>query len=140
MQRAKPEAVTRLGLLGSEDAAQALCLLTPGAGMTGDLDQHIGLWDVNGVVTYLGQEHSVHLHHSIMIMIMHASTCLLCTDQMFTDLYSLRRAMQDVSTESQLQPITACIGSNAQKAQSRHVVTMFSNVERRYTSCPAEPS
>lgn len=72
-QRAKPEAVTRLGLFGSEDTAQALCLLASGASMTGDLDQHIGLWYVNGVVTYLGQEHSVYLHHSIMLM--HANTC-----------------------------------------------------------------
>jgi len=54
MQRAKQDGVTRLGLFGSEDAAEALCLLAPGASMTGDLDQHIGLWDVNGVVTYLG--------------------------------------------------------------------------------------
>lgn len=129
MQCAKPEVVTRLGLFCSEDAAQALRLLAPGAGMTGDLDQHVGLWDVNGVVTYLGQEHSVHLHHSIMIMIMHANTCLLYTDQVFTDdLYSLRRAMRGLSTDSQLQPITACTGSNAQKAYCRHVMAIFSIV------------
>ena len=85
MQRAKPEGVTRLGLFGSEDTAQAVCLRAPGAGMTGDLDQHIGLWDVNGVVTYLGQEHGVYLHHSIVITIMHAITCLLGADQVVID-------------------------------------------------------
>lgn len=30
--------------------------------MAGNLDQHIGLWYVNGVVSHLGEEHSVHLH------------------------------------------------------------------------------
>ena len=53
---------TRFGFFGSEDPAEALGLLTAGAGMTGDLDQHICFWNVNGVVTHLGQEHSVHLH------------------------------------------------------------------------------
>lgn len=139
MQCAKPEVVTRLGLFCSEDAAQALRLLAPGASMTGDLDQHVGLWDVNGVVTYFGQEHSVHLRHSLIIM--HANTCLLCTDQVFIDnLFSLRRAVRGVSTDSQLQPITACTGSIAQKAYCRHVMAMISNVEQRHASCPAEPS
>ena len=45
---------TRLSLFGSEDSAQALGLLPPGACMTGDLNQHIGLGDVYGVVTNLG--------------------------------------------------------------------------------------
>ncbi len=36
-----------------------------------------------------------------MITIMHANTCLLGADQVFTDdLYSLRRAMHDVSTDT----------------------------------------
>ena len=100
MQRARAGGVTRLGLLGSEDAAQALRLLPPGARMAGDLDQHVGLWDVNGVVTHFGQEHRVHLHRSIMIVIMHANTCLLCTAQVSMDsLYSLRRVMHGFSTE-----------------------------------------
>ena len=54
--------ITRLGFFGSEDAAQALSLLAAGPCVTGDLDQHICLRNVNGVVPHLGQEHSVDLN------------------------------------------------------------------------------
>ena len=141
MQRAKPEGVTRLGLFGSEDAAKALCLLAPGASMTGDLDQHVGFWDVNGVVTYFGQEHSVHLHHSIMIITMHANTCLIGADHVVTDdVHSWRRAMCGLSTDSQLQPVTACTGSSVQTAYCRHAMAIFSIVWQCHASCPAETS
>lgn len=52
---------TWFGFLGSEDAPQALGFLPTGSCMAGNLDQHIGLRDVNGVVPHLGQEHCVHL-------------------------------------------------------------------------------
>jgi hypothetical protein len=40
-------------LLCSQDAPQALRLLPPAAGMAADLDQHVGLGDVQAVVTNL---------------------------------------------------------------------------------------
>jgi len=48
-------------LFGAQDAAEALRLLAAGAGVAGDLDQHVGLRDINGVVAHLGQEHRVDL-------------------------------------------------------------------------------
>ncbi len=80
--------------------------------MTGDLDQHIGLWDVNGVVTYLGQEHRVHLQHSIVIviMIMHAITCLLGADQVVIDSARSQRR-QSAATNDCLQWLQCAKGS-----------------------------
>lgn len=54
--------LTRLGFFGSEDAAETLSLLAARPCMAGNLDQHIRLRNVNGVVPHLGQEDSVHLH------------------------------------------------------------------------------
>lgn len=34
--------------------------------MGADLDQHIGLWDIDGVVSNLGQEHRADLSHISM--------------------------------------------------------------------------
>ena len=48
-------------LLSTQDAAEALGLLAPGAAVTGDLDQHVGLRNVDGVVAHLGEEHRVDL-------------------------------------------------------------------------------
>ncbi len=48
-------------LFGAQDTAQALRLLPPRPRMAADLDQHICLWDIDGVVTNLGQEDSVDL-------------------------------------------------------------------------------
>jgi len=44
---------------GAQDAAQALRLLAAGARVRGDLDQHVGLRDVQAVVAHLGQEDGV---------------------------------------------------------------------------------
>ena len=58
---------TWFGFLGSQDATQALGFLPPRASMAGYLDQHIGLWNVNGVVSHLGQEDCVHLHVPVAV-------------------------------------------------------------------------
>ena len=50
-------------LLGTENPAQALCFLPPRPRMAADLDEDIGFWDIDGVVTHLLQEDRVHLHH-----------------------------------------------------------------------------
>ena len=47
--------------LGTQDAAEALCFLPARPRMAGDLDEHVGLRDVDGVVSHLGQEDGVHL-------------------------------------------------------------------------------
>lgn len=49
-------------LLGTQDAAQSLGFLPPGACMAADLDKAISLWDVQGVVTNFAQEDCIHLH------------------------------------------------------------------------------
>ena len=48
-------------LFGSQDAAEALRLLAAGPRMTADLDEHIGLRDVNAVVSHFTQEQRVDL-------------------------------------------------------------------------------
>jgi hypothetical protein len=42
-----------LALFGTQDAAEALRLLPPAAGVGRDLDEHVGLWDVQAVVADL---------------------------------------------------------------------------------------
>ena len=58
-------------LLGTQNAAEALRLLAPGACMGADLDEHVGLRDVDGVVAHLAQEHCAHLQSE-------RTDCILC--------------------------------------------------------------
>ncbi len=48
----------QLGALGAQDAAQALSLLSAAARVAADLDEHVGLGDVQAVVAHLPQVRS----------------------------------------------------------------------------------
>jgi len=53
--------VERRDLFGAQDAAEALRLLAARARVAADLDEHVGLRDVDAVVAHLGQEQRVDL-------------------------------------------------------------------------------
>lgn len=53
--------VERRDLFGAQDAAEALRLLAARARMAADLDEHVGLRDVDAVIAHLGQEQRVDL-------------------------------------------------------------------------------
>ena len=48
-------------LFGSKNTAQALSFLSTRAGMAADLDEHIGLWNIDRIVSHLGQEDRIYL-------------------------------------------------------------------------------